>query len=251
MIGLLFFAAAQATSAPPVMERAVPMARLDIPDEIAPAVVPYMRCLMGSRGVPEGRPGAARAPSVAPGTDCAPVRATAARNAEAMLAAQHRGNPQERAAMIERALAGIDGFAAGFTPPATTPENKPDSSPAFDPTRGLDVTTSFNASDAIIPAIAPYVDCFTHAIGEGSQRTGPLYADGMRRVVDQAKAGCAPVRARARSEALRLIVGDTHVAPQDRETAVDRALVDIEHMGDQLIESVRRAEAGHAGGTER
>lgn len=130
MIGLLLFVTAQATSAPPVMERAVPMERLEIPDEIAPAVVPYMRCLMGSRGVPEGRPGtaAARAPSAAPGTDCTPVRAAAARNAEAMLAAQHRGTPQERTALIERTLGSIDGFATHFAPPASPSEGKPNAS---------------------------------------------------------------------------------------------------------------------------
>ena len=58
MIGLLFFVAVQASPTPPVMERAVPIASLAIPDEIAPAIVPYIRCLMASRGVPDpGAPG--------------------------------------------------------------------------------------------------------------------------------------------------------------------------------------------------
>lgn len=123
-----------------------------------------------------------------------------------------------------------------------------------DPGEGLDVTTGFNASRAITPAIAPYVDCFTQAVGEGSQRTGPVHADGMRRIVEQAKARCVDVRAQARVQAIRLIADDTTVASGDREAEVDRVLADIDHMGDQLVESIARAdrpEARSSGDPER
>jgi hypothetical protein len=128
MIGLLFLAAVQAAAAPPVMERAVPMERLEIPDEIAPAVVPYMRCLLASRGMTIRAPGhgAIQAPTAAVGTDCTPVRATAARNADTMLAAQHRGNPAERTALIERTLASMDRFVDATGGPQSPSESKSD-----------------------------------------------------------------------------------------------------------------------------
>lgn len=254
MMGLLVLAAVQAASPPaampPVVERAVPEVRLDIPDEIAPAIVPYMRCLAASRGVPIRAPGhgAVEPPTAAVGADCTPVRAAAARNAETMLAAQHRGTREERAALIERTLAGVDGFAnmSASAPPS---ERKPDAAQAAAPGDGLEVTTSFHAPPAINEAIAPYVDCFTRAVGEGSQRAGPVHADGMRRIIDQAKAGCAAVRAQARVQAIRLIANDASIASGSREAEVDRVLADIDRMGDQLVESVARAD--RSGGAER
>ena len=68
MIGLVFALALTGPGAPPpplLSRPGVPgaelrvNARLDIPDEIAPAVVPYMQCLLASAGVPSyarGRP---------------------------------------------------------------------------------------------------------------------------------------------------------------------------------------------------
>ena len=111
-----------------------------------------------------------------------------------------------------------------------------------DPGETLAVTTSFDAPDSIAPAIAPYVRCFTHAVGEGSQRAGPVHADGMRRLVDHAKAQCPRARARARVLAIRLIAHDGPYAGRDHEAEVDRVLADIDLMGDGLVESVEHAD---------
>jgi hypothetical protein len=95
-----------------MIRRAVPTARLVIPDEIAPAVVPYMRCLDASLGMEVRNQGRVLAPppGIALGSDCSRYRAIAAGQADDMLRAQHRGRRSERRAFIERTLAGIDAF---------------------------------------------------------------------------------------------------------------------------------------------
>ena len=108
----------------PVATTDVPMARLNIPNEIAPAVVPYVGCVLASRGIEvRGSPDGAdpRRPSAAIGADCTPQRAEAARRADEMLRSQHRGDRDQRRALIERALADVDAFAAGSAAPAPPP----------------------------------------------------------------------------------------------------------------------------------
>jgi hypothetical protein len=120
---------ARAGAAPPATTtRAVARASVEIPDEIAPAIVPYVRCLMASRGVPIRGPGggAEEAPAAERGADCTPVRREAARRADAMLVAQRRGTREERAALIERTLAGVESFADASALP--TPERRSDAS---------------------------------------------------------------------------------------------------------------------------
>jgi hypothetical protein len=97
---------------PRTILRAVPMGTLDIPDEIAPAVVPYMRCLDASRGMEVRSQGRVLAPppGISLGSDCSEHRARAARLADEMLRARHRGRRSERRAFIERTLASIDRF---------------------------------------------------------------------------------------------------------------------------------------------
>ena len=103
------------------------VANVTIPDEIAPAIIPYVRCLMASQGIPIRRPGgAAEPPAAAVDANCTPVRQEAARRADAMLVAQHRGRPDERTALIERTLTGVEDFAGASAAPPH--EGKPDAS---------------------------------------------------------------------------------------------------------------------------
>jgi hypothetical protein len=103
---------------PPTLASDRPMGHLNIPDEIAPAIVPYVNCVMASRGVQMRSSGnAVQAPAVPAGSDCTPARAEAARQADAMLAGQHRGSRQQRQALIERTLTNVDNFAAASSTP--------------------------------------------------------------------------------------------------------------------------------------
>ena len=120
--------AAEPPAAPP-LERRVLLRRLDIPDEIAPAIVPYMQCVMASRGVAQRA--SVDGPLVRPvapvGADCSSHRAQAARRAEDMLRTQGRGDPAERTAFVERVLADVEAFVAeAGRPPANPPAGEPD-----------------------------------------------------------------------------------------------------------------------------
>jgi hypothetical protein len=99
---------------PPNLRRAVPLGTLDIPDEIAPAIVPYMQCLYSSRGIQMRRGAEVLAPAVPEGTDCSSRRQEAARNADRTLRNQGRGTRAERATYVEAVLASVDRFVSSM-----------------------------------------------------------------------------------------------------------------------------------------
>ena len=126
--GLLIAGTSALVQAPeppaPQLERRVATRRvLDIPDEIAPAIIPYLQCAMASRGVEQrvSENGPRVRPAAPMGADCASHRAEAARRAEEMLRSQGRGSPAERRAFVERALTDVDTFAAGAGRPPAEP----------------------------------------------------------------------------------------------------------------------------------
>lgn len=109
-------AAAKLETDQPVVSTDVPVARLNIPDEIGPAIQPYLDCLFASRGT-IFRPGAdgfgPRPPGVTAGSDCTPQREEAARRADQLLRSRGRGNRDQRRALIETTLANADNFVTG------------------------------------------------------------------------------------------------------------------------------------------
>ena len=94
---------------------AVTSGPLNIPDEIAPAVMPYMACLTAAKGSPlrngpsgpEFMPGRFKA-----GQDCSNVRAEAAQDSERLL--KGSTTKRERAKLIETTLSSIDGFVGSL-----------------------------------------------------------------------------------------------------------------------------------------
>jgi hypothetical protein len=88
--------------------------RLDIPDEIAPAIVPYMMCLSASAGTPVYTEGKKRLipppPGIGKGAGCSAQRARAAVDAEQLLRRRGGRNKKARRALIEKTLAEIDAF---------------------------------------------------------------------------------------------------------------------------------------------
>jgi hypothetical protein len=101
----------------PVME-----SRLVIPDEIAPAVLPYLGCLMARDGVQVRGRMDPRPPGVGPGADCGPFRNRAAHEADLALTRLGGRSPEERARLIESTLASIDDFNRPHPPRASESE---------------------------------------------------------------------------------------------------------------------------------
>jgi hypothetical protein len=97
---------------------AVPQNSFDIPDEIAPALIPYLRCRLASAGQTEKSDGRVVAPpkGIAKGSNCSAFREQAARNADRMLRTQGGRSSAERKAFIDKALQDMDQFRLG--PPA-------------------------------------------------------------------------------------------------------------------------------------
>lgn len=111
----------------PVLTSDVPMARLTIPDEVAPAVAPYLRCQLLSHGVRMGPPGAQTVPTPGQlGADCSGARRESARLAERLLKRQRRGSAAERRAFVEKVLASVDDFVGKTTQLPLPPERRPD-----------------------------------------------------------------------------------------------------------------------------
>jgi hypothetical protein len=95
---------------PPLVRRAAPTARLDIPDELAPAVLPFMGCLMARDGT-EVRGGFDPRPrGVGRGADCGPYREQARSRADMILVRIGGRGADERRVYIERTLASIEAF---------------------------------------------------------------------------------------------------------------------------------------------
>jgi hypothetical protein len=120
-------AAGQAAAPAPVVRQAVPVARLSIPDEIAPAVTPYLNCRLLSQGVRLGAPGDQRIPTPAQlGADCSAARREAARQGERLLKQQGRRSASHRRIFVEKVLAQVDDFVATSMSPPSAPESRPD-----------------------------------------------------------------------------------------------------------------------------
>ena len=95
--------------------------RMDIPDEIGPAMVIYLNCLASSRGSPVRNERGEQMEQVVPvGGDCASSRKDAAKRADLFLRQYTDQSGKERRALIERTLNGIDEFMK----PRSYPETK-------------------------------------------------------------------------------------------------------------------------------
>jgi len=93
---------------------------LNIPDEIAPAMIVYVNCRVSSKGVPiRNERGETLDPVVAAGGDCTAHRKQAADRANSMLR-QYTDLPRkERRELIEKTLNSIDKSTSWRTGPQT------------------------------------------------------------------------------------------------------------------------------------
>lgn len=97
-----------------------------IPDELVPAIFPYLMCLNASAGIPmyKGNREAVipPPPGIGKGSDCTGMRREAARRGDELLKARGHGDAAERQAFIERELEQVDNFAPR-TKPSSQPQN--------------------------------------------------------------------------------------------------------------------------------
>jgi hypothetical protein len=84
---------------------------LHIPDEISPAVEPYVRCRLESVGATmTGSDGKSTTPLVSKGGDCTAIGAKAAAEADTLLTRQGK-RESARAKLIAKTMKSIDDFA--------------------------------------------------------------------------------------------------------------------------------------------
>jgi hypothetical protein len=112
-------------AAPPGTTYAVPVqvsgpqrigqGRLEIPDEIAPAIVPYLNCLAASRGIAV-RGSNAGTTGIIVGSDCSSQRLLAAKQSDMLLKRSTRKTRKQRLAMIEATLEAADRFLKTTAP---------------------------------------------------------------------------------------------------------------------------------------
>jgi hypothetical protein len=95
---------------------------IHIPDEIAPAVLPYAGCIMAREGVRVVGELDPRPPGVGRGADCSSYRKKAAEDADVILERIRFGSREERAAFIEKTLRSMDDFTHPGAPANATDE---------------------------------------------------------------------------------------------------------------------------------
>lgn len=93
------------------------MGSFKIPDEIAPAVLPYVSCLAARARLPVLAHGKQlAAPATGGNGDCDEARKKASREAHLLLQRQGRLSEEERRALIEGTLSGADAFMRAGPP---------------------------------------------------------------------------------------------------------------------------------------
>lgn len=116
-------------------ETAEKIGSIEVPDEIAPAIGPYITCRIMASGTPlivEGKPVNYNLPGQ---TDCAKVRENAAVESDKLLTRRGMNDEAERQAFVDKVLADADSFTATLSTPqsfAVAPDAPlpPDAAPA-------------------------------------------------------------------------------------------------------------------------
>lgn len=132
LIGIVLVQAPAVSASPPapptvaLPNMARPTGRLDIPDEIAPAVVPYFACLAGrmNRRGAEWMSGDRRSPATPSNEEivrsCEGDRARALTHGLALLGRSGAVEGPARGALVERTLRDIEGFLTAPSPQLIT-----------------------------------------------------------------------------------------------------------------------------------
>ena len=146
---------------PQTSVREVPLGTLNIPDEVAPAVLPYLECLYGSRGIQfRSRDGTPQSSATPRGADCTAQRREAADHADRLLRNRSLGNASRRTEYVEIVLTRVDDFVSD----AATPPRGVSPAAPIGIIRRLNVAR-LDIPDELAPAIVPYMRCLDTSRG--------------------------------------------------------------------------------------
>jgi hypothetical protein len=190
---LLFLVVAGNAAAQSVDSSAVTRSQpqLHTPDEIAPAVLPYLACLYASRGLPLLRGSDGRQIGYDKNdADCSAARKQA--QADALKLLDHKSIPggASAAAFIDDALSQMDSYVASLPVRSAA-------APGGQSVLGLPVTIE----DEVQPAYNRYVGCLKDQVGDT-----PVSVDTILTVFQQAMTVCRTVRDSAVIEAEAALV---------------------------------------------
>lgn len=205
---------------------------LHTPDEIAPAVLPYLACLYASRGLTllngtDDRP--MIADNIGIGDDCAAVRQRAHDDALKLLASRPESVGTDRPSVVDQALTDIDAYVESL--PSSRSGEAPSGIPQVS---GLPVTME----DEVQLAYEKYQSCLTAKV-----RGIPLTAANALSAFDLALAACSTTRAESLEEAeVSLIAkgwgeGERKKAAQQTFAQADKSW---QTMGRRLHEALLR-----------
>ena len=206
---------------PRTLVRAVPLGTLNIPDEVAPAVLPYLECLYGSRGIEFRSRDGTPQPSAAPrGADCTALRREAADRADRLLRNRSLGTASRRAEYVEIVLARVDDFVAG----AATPPRDVSPAAPIGIVRRPNVAI-LDIPDELAPAIVPYSRCLHTSRGivvRNEQGVVPPLPD------VPLGGDCTAYRQRARVQGEQLLERQGVRSADERHARVEAVLAELD-----------------------
>jgi hypothetical protein len=213
------------------------VARLKIPDEIAPAIVPYLRCKLASGGMElrSSVNGPVQAPTAPVGADCKKVREQAALRAERMLRDQRRGPSADHRAFVERALTSIDDFLA------VPLDMKPPPQPAAGERR---LRQSVALPGEVADAVQPYLSCMVE--DRRNRLMGVSTGEAARDAIQKLRADCASLRDQAAINA-RASLRTSRTPAARHEEIIKDALTAVDRSRDGIAEHLDSVEARRRG----
>lgn len=249
IIGVVIAVAVLAFDSPPqpiVTETHIERTSINIPDEIGPAIAPYLTCRIlaaGSELRVDSKVVAANKPSLA---ECEAKKEQAVEYSHKLLKKQGMSDKGERVALIDKTMAEVEVFADKISdtyPPANLDgANESAEHPAIE---SKVASGSIVIPDEIAPAVAPYVMCLNKAINdEVAKAGGGATAEQMPLIEAAALQACRADRDAATAKADKLLQAyDRKMEPAARATKIENTLVSNEAMFTGMAEKMEQTNA--------
>ena len=211
-----------------------PSQTMNIPDVIAPAVLPYLACLYAERGLPLLRAADGTQIVYDKGSpDCSAARERANTDAKKLLLGKAVPDGLSAAAFVDRTLAGMDAYVSSL--PVRS---------AQDPAQQAVVGIPFTMEDEVEPMYARFDNCLKTQVNDSQ-----VSADTIKAKFKEAMGTCASVRALAVSEAAKALAAKGWDAPT-RERAAASTFEKVDEswlaMGQQYREMLLQKTASNS-----